>query len=172
MNTLMWDSPLTARQLDLLTSLGQPSNAVRAAAGTASYTASGGSVDVGRSSSPTAAAAAVVATAAAAAAGPSPASPAWYITSTSAAEEAAAAAACSSSVDVAAAAAAATSTSSTAAASAVTVISPVSKRLACGDVGIGAMASVEDVAGAVAAALERRRVALGDRPGVWAPPQP
>ena len=68
-----------------------------------------------------------------------------------------------------AAAAAATTSSTTA--SAVTVIPPVSKRLACGDVGIGAMASVEDVAGAVAAALERRRIALGERPGVWAPPQ-
>ena len=37
---------------------------------------------------------------------------------------------------------------------AVTVVPPVSKRLACGDVGIGAMASVEDVVAAVRITLE------------------
>ena len=38
--------------------------------------------------------------------------------------------------------------------SCVTVIPPVSKRLACGDVGVGAMASVDDIVAAVAEALK------------------
>ena len=45
---------------------------------------------------------------------------------------------------------------------AVTVVPPVSKRLACGDFGIGAMASVEDVVAAVRTALEG--VILTDAP--------
>ena len=39
------------------------------------------------------------------------------------------------------------------------VVPPVSKRLACGDVGTGAMAAPEDVAAAVEAALSARRLA-------------
>jgi phosphopantothenoylcysteine decarboxylase len=39
----------------------------------------------------------------------------------------------------------------------VEVVPPVGKRLACGDVGMGAMAAPEDVAAAALRALERQR---------------
>jgi len=39
----------------------------------------------------------------------------------------------------------------------VVIVPPISKRLACGDVGVGAMASVDDIVKAVAAALPAPR---------------
>lgn len=44
------------------------------------------------------------------------------------------------------------------------VVPPVGKRLACGDVGVGAMAAPEDIAAAVAAAL-RSAAAAGAEDG-------
>ena len=143
MNTLMWSSPLTGRQLAQLVDLGREATACTLAPGPSQRTIHEG---MPPGTCPHCGSAAAAAGLGLQQGVPATGSSGGGFTTSEARVD--------GSFDARSSASSIPGAVSRSVRDAVTVVPPDSKRLACGDVGVGAMASVDDVVEAVRVALE------------------